>query len=124
MHTSNVRTNAQPRAHNIHIIRGDHKEVMFKSMSELRERNKALGHRFFDREMMRAFNSKIETALFRGRWLIMSEKGREQNAKRKYKIWEAKASGEIVTTGDASGYFNIDSAKKALKGIIRQSKVK
>ena len=95
---------------------------MFNNMSELRAKNKEIGHKFFDRQMMKAFNSKIETALYRGRWFIMSEKGREQNAKRKYKLWEAHPTGEILTTGDASGYLDIDSAKKALKGIIRQSK--
>jgi hypothetical protein len=116
-------SNARQTAHNWDVIRNT-EVAMFSNMSELRERNKSLGHKFFDREMMKAFNSKVETALYRGRWFIMSEKGREQNAKRKYKLWEAHPSGEIVTTGDASGYIDIDSAKKALKAIIRQSKGK
>src|SRR6185295_5755162 len=110
-------SNARATAHNWDVIRNT-EAAMFTNMSELREKNKAIGHKFFDRDMMKSFNSKIETALYRGRWFIMSEKGREQNAKRKYKLWEAHPSGEIVTTGDASGYLDIDSAKKALKAII------
>jgi hypothetical protein len=95
---------------------------MFNNMSELRTKNKELGHKFFDRSLMRQFNSKVESGLYRGRWFIMSDKGREQVAKRKYKLWEACPSGEIVSAGDASGYNDFDSAKQALKGIIRQSK--
>jgi len=116
-------SNASQTAHNWDVIRNS-EVAMFNNMSELREKNKEIGHKFFDRDIMKSFNSKVETALYRGRWFIMSEKGREQNAKRKYKLWEAHLSGEILTTGDPSGYSDIDSAKKALKGIIRQSKGK
>jgi hypothetical protein len=116
-------SNARATAHNWDVMLNSNTEsVMFNNMSELRAKNKQLGHQFFSREMMRQFNSKVETALFRGRWFIMSDKGREQTAKRKYKLWEARSSGEIVSAGDAAGYNDIDTAKQALKAIIRQSK--
>jgi len=121
MYTSNARATA----HNYDVIRNgsnDQEEVMFNSMSELRKKNKEIGHRFFSREMMRAWNSKLESALFRGRWFIMSEKGREQNAKRKFKLWEANAKGEITAVNGGQSHPDRESAKNALKVVIQQSK--
>lgn len=118
-------SNARATAHNWDVIRNSNRKVdvvMFNSMSDLRKKNKEIGHRFFSREMMREYNSKIESALFRGRWFIMSEKGREQNAKRKFKLWEANAKGEITAVGGGVSYPDRDTAKKALKVIIQQSK--
>lgn len=122
MYTSNARATA----HNYDVIRNgsnNQEKVMFNSMSELRKKNKAIGHRFFSREMMRAYDSKLESALFRGRWFIMSEKGREQNAKRKFKLWEANAKGEISAVNGGQFHPDREAAKKALKAVIQQSKV-
>jgi hypothetical protein len=126
MYTSNARLTA----HNYDVmLNGSNTKttkktevVMFNSMHELRAKNKEIGHKFFDRELMKQFNSKVESALFRGRWFIMSEKGRLQTDKRRFKVWEAKATGEIVAVGGGVTYPDRDSAKKAVKAIVRALK--
>jgi len=116
-------SNAALTIYNYSVIRELTQEVpVFKSMSQLRARNKKIGHIFFSRATMKQWNSKIETTLYKGRFFIMSEQGREQNAKRKFKIWEALQSGEVVSLGQGIAYPDLDTAKEALRAILKMYK--
>lgn len=98
--------------------------IMFKSMSDLREKNKKIGHLFFDHDTMKFWGSKIETALFRGVFFITSEKGFSEKDPRTFSIRQAHSTGEITTVGKGREYKTLDDAKKAVKSLIRALKIK
>jgi hypothetical protein len=120
-------SNARATAHNYDVIRNgteteEKKDIMFKSMSELREKNKEIGHCFFDRDTMKFWGSRIESALYRGTYFITSEKGNTAQEKRKYSIRRALKTGEIVTEGKLRAYSTLDDAKEAVRDLIRAMK--
>ncbi len=45
---------------------------LFDSMASIRTANKSIGHHFFDRAAMKAFNSKVESGVSGGRCFISS----------------------------------------------------
>ncbi len=115
-------SNARATAHNYDVMlngSSQGEEVMFKTMSDVRAKNKEIGHFFFDRETMKFWDSKVETGLFRGRYFITSERERTATAKRKFKVREVLKTGEIISVGIQ--YPDLDSAKEAVKALIKST---
>jgi len=97
--------------------------ILFKSMSDLRDKNKEIGHLFFNHDTMKFWGSKIETALYRGVFFITSEKGVGKEP-RTFTIREAKSTGEIVTVGKGREHKTLDEAKDAVKALIKSLNIR
>ncbi len=114
-------SNARATAHNYDVIvngAGSEATVGFKSMADVRAKNKEIGHHFFDRDTMKYWGSKVESALYRGTFFITSEKGRLPTEPRKFTIRRVLPTGEIITEGTSRRFKTLDSAKDAVKGLI------
>lgn len=124
MFTSNASVSVQTVSDILHGTEEKGNDLMFKSMSELRAKNKKIGHVFFDHDTMKFWGSKIETALFRGVFFITSEKGFSEKDPRTFTIRQARPTGEVVTVGNGREYKTLDEAKDAVKAHIRALKIK
>lgn len=68
---------------------------------------------WFSSETMRFFNSKVETALYRGRWFITSEDNFDRS-QRMYSVRYAEDNGDITTIGEFAGYLTHKEALDAM----------
>ena len=85
---------------------------MYKSMSEIREKNKSIDNYFFSKDTMRFFKSKIETGVLKDKYFITSEIN--PSDVKKYTIREATEEGEIKTVGDFHSFTSVKQAKQFL----------
>ena len=87
---------------------------MFNSMSDLRKKNKKIGHHFFDRDTMRFWSSKIETGLYHGMFFVTSERVGTGRRLRKFTVRQALPTGEVITVGRFQSYESLDEAVAAI----------
>ena len=84
-----------------------------KTIADLKEKNKELGHHFFSPETMRFFGSKIESGILGGNYFITSEKNFD-DTKREFRVRSFAPTGKI---GNPLGktFDTKEQAKDAIK---------
>jgi hypothetical protein len=87
---------------------------MIRTISELKEKNKAIGNYFFSKNTMKFFNSKIESAILKSKYFITSEDNWD-GSKREFTIREFKETGEIINNPFDRRFSNKIAAKEFLK---------
>jgi hypothetical protein len=92
----------------------------FNSISEIREANKAINNHWFDRKTMSFFNTRIETAVLKGRFFVTSEKTGFASSSRKCTLRMAKEDGSIKTIGEFGQFYDVASAKDFLSFHLSQ----
>lgn len=70
---------------------------MFKTISEVKETNKANGYFFFSKDTMRFFASKIESSLYKNQCFVTSEKKCFDDYTRVYNVRKVKPNASIIT---------------------------
>lgn len=70
---------------------------MFKTISEVKAANNALGHHFFAADTMRFFTSKIESTLYKNQHFLTSEKKCFRDYTRVYAVRKVNPDGSITT---------------------------
>jgi len=90
---------------------------MFKTLTEVKQENKAIGNYWFERSTMRFFNSVIESRLMADGFFITSER-MELNFPKRYTVRRAQADGSIETVGTFQG-FSKRTIATACKNIER-----
>jgi hypothetical protein len=98
--------------------------TMFSSISDVRTANAEAGQHFFDRSTMRFFASRVESALYAGRYFITSEKtGFSDNGTRKFTVREAHADGRVTTYGETFNKFMfIEDARDLCRELVKAAK--
>lgn len=82
----------------------------FASMADVKKANEERGNSWFSADTMKAFDSKVETQLYRGHWFITSEKQFDDNLPRRYSVRYAEDDGDITTVGHFQQHDSIDDA--------------
>lgn len=116
-------SNAAATAHNYDVIINgdtDTEEVMFKTMSDVKAKNAKIGHNFFDPDTMKFWDSKIESTLYRGTYFITSEKHAPNSTKRDFSIRQVLKTGAIITVGTGREYSTLESARDAVKELVKR----
>lgn len=120
MYTSNAATTA----HNYDVILNgagvEAEEVMFKTMSDVKAKNKEIGHLFFDPDTMKFWDSKVESTLYKGTYFITSEKNAIEGKPRQFSIRQVLRTGEIITVGRGREYSSLESARDAVKELVKR----
>jgi len=93
--------------------------TIYQTIADVRAANKAAGQRWFERKTMRFFQSRIESALYGGRYFITSEQCPGTGHARKYSIREALPTGEVETVGEFQQYRHIEDAREAARKLAR-----
>lgn len=93
----------------------------FSTMADVRAANRALGHHFFERDTMRFFESRVESALYAGRYFITSEKAGFRETQRKFTIREVTPDGYIKTVGEFCAYDFIENARDEARRLAAGS---
>ena len=98
------------------------KTFTYRTIEDVIAAHREIGHHYFDRSTMRAFNSKVES----GAVAIHDESGQPTRARfitsermndehpRLYTIREAQPDGTIETVGEFQQYRTRDAARKDL----------
>ena len=94
---------------------------MFKTIADVKRRNKEIDRHFFEKSTMKFFNSKIESKLYGGKYFVTSEQF-DENSKRKYTVRIANNDGSIDTIGRFSEFSSKEDAIEAIKKIIGEKK--
>lgn len=85
------------------------------TLGEVKQLNKDVGFKFFDKDTMRFFRSHVETIPNMANIFITSEK-REDWHKRRYTLrWFNHDTWDIETLGPFMGYDDIETARKGRK---------
>jgi hypothetical protein len=93
--------------------------MKYKTMSDVRAANRAGGQHFFSAGAMRFFNSKVESALYSGRYFITSERFRFDDPKA-YTVREVMEKGaSIETVGEFCQYKNIEDARAEIRRLLK-----
>ncbi len=90
---------------------------MYKSILEIKEKNKQVGRHFFSLNTMRFFSSKVESEVIKGRYFITSEKTGFDTTDRAYTIREARENGSIGQVGGFGAFNTIEEAEEYLETI-------
>ena len=90
---------------------------MYKSIAEIKAKNKEVGRYFFSANSMSFFASKIESGVIKGKYFITSEKNCFNNTNRAYTVREAREDGSIKTIGGFVGFETYDEAEDYLERI-------
>jgi hypothetical protein len=88
---------------------------MFRTMSDVRHANKALGHYWFHRDTLRFFKSRLESELIGGRYFVSSERG--PHGPRMFTIREVNPDGSIDTLGDFMAFKTCSAACDAIRAL-------
>ena len=93
----------------------------FATMAQIRETNKATGRKFFERDTMRFFDSRVHGQVYGGRYFITSERfhGSSGSGPRRYTVRFAKDSGDITTVGEVGQYESRAAARTAAKRLAK-----
>ncbi|WNO28424.1 hypothetical protein SEA_PSONYX_122 [Corynebacterium phage PSonyx] len=90
----------------------------FTTTSNVRAANKLAGFYFFNRQTMKMFGSKIESALYAGTLFITSEESwGDEN--RHYTIRYVVPTGEVLTLEGASQLDSIDEARDIASTVAK-----
>ena len=94
--------------------------MTFKSVSEIKRANVALGHHFFDADAMAFFRSRVEDGgkVYGGRYFITSEQFefRGEKFERRYTLRRANDDGSIETVfGQFQEHQTLSAAKDAAR---------
>ena len=90
---------------------------MFKTMSEVKEANRKIGHVWFDLETMKYFwNTHIHTDLIDGKYFITSEDSYDRKS-RLFSIRQVSEHGAISTLVFQQ-FENLSQAEKYLNEIV------
>lgn len=90
---------------------------MYKTIAEIKAKNKQAGNYWFDFKTMRFFASKVESGVIKGRFFITSEKTSFTSHDRTYTIRKAKDNGEIDTIGIFGGFKTKQEAREYIDTI-------
>lgn len=85
-----------------------------KTIADLKEKNKELGHHFFSPETMRFFGSKIESGILGGNYFITSEKNFD-DTKREFKVRSFAQNGKVNGNPLGKTFETKEQAKDAIK---------
>jgi len=100
----------------------------FATMAQIRETNKATGRKFFERDTMRFFDSRVHGQVYGGRYFITSERfhgtlgsdgSRSRKDARRYTVRFAKDNGDITTVGEFGQYGSLAAARTAAKRLAK-----
>ena len=92
---------------------------MFKTIAEVRQANRAIGHHFFDRKTMAFFASRVESGLYAGRWFITSEKAGFTSERRTYTVREVMPDGKVNTVGEFCKYHIVEDARDRCRELAK-----
>lgn len=91
----------------------------WQRISDVRDANAAVGHYWFSKDTMRFFDSRVESALYGGRFFITSEKrGFDDDARRTYAVRVAMDDGKIEQIGTAMNF--IEDARDYARELVKQ----
>ena len=91
---------------------------MFNSIDQIKSKNQAIGHHWFESGSMRFFNSRIGQTVYYGHFFVSSEQFHGSNGvtyPREFSIRYAKSTGEVNTVGEYHGYKTRYQAIAAIK---------
>ena len=88
---------------------------MFNSIDEIKEKNKAHGHHFFDHSTMLFFLSLVYSEIYAGRYFITAETGPDEV--QRFTIREAKDNGQVVSHSDFQQYASLEDAKEVAREL-------
>lgn len=91
---------------------------MFATIGEIRAANKAAGQFFFSPDTMRFFDSRVESAVYGGRYFITSEQG--PHGRRRYTIRHASPNGHIRTVGGFGAWESSASAQRDIARLLKE----
>ena len=94
----------------------------FRTLAEARDAHNTAGGHFFDRASMRFFDSRIESALYGGRYFITSEQFHDgsYHAVRGYTIREVKADTSIDTVDRFQAYATLAEARSVARTMSKE----
>lgn len=89
---------------------------MFKSIQEVKESNKAIGHFWFSDSTMAFFASRVESDLLFNRYFVSSEKACFEDTTRVYHLRQVEENGAVNTLegADPGQHLEFKSKKRAL----------
>jgi len=96
----------------------------FASVDAIISANHALGDHFFDTNVMRGFDSRIESSVYGGRYFITSEQfhGSQGSGPRRYTIRRVEDDGEVNTAGGHAAGFQtfaeLDDAETFIEAYV------
>ena len=100
---------------------------MFNSISEIKTLNKANGYKFFSRDTMKFFNSKVHRGVYGGRYFVTSEQFRSLSGvshPRKYTIRKAQSDGAVDTVNTFQQFTSLDQAVSHIRyEILKEDEV-
>jgi len=85
---------------------------MYKSIAEIKAKNKEAGGYWFTPKTMKFFASRIESHVIKGEYFITSEKTGFNSENRAYTIRKANSNGSIETIGKFNGFATKAEAKQ------------
>ena len=91
---------------------------MIRTLKEAADRNRAIGHHWFDADTMRFFKTRIVSFYPRtwGACMVTSEKGPDMV--RAYSVRRVLDTGEVDTVGPFQGYATAKAAQKAAQAYV------
>lgn len=87
--------------------------MSFKSISEIKVANEALGQTWFGKSETAFFNTKVHEGVIMGRFFITSDSPDDLPESRRYSVRRADDEGRIETVGDFMAYETKDAARHA-----------
>ena len=92
---------------------------MYKTIGEIKRKNKEKGGHWFSKNTLEFFRSEVYPKVYDGCFFITSEKFEDHP--RLYTIRQAKSNGDIRTVGEFQAYVSLEHAKDGIrKCIIRE----
>lgn len=91
-------------------------------MCEVRIRNKAIGHHFFDPSTMRFFRSRVGNTIYGDKYFISSEQFDERSP-RLFSIRLVNPDGSIDTMGEFQEYSTRAQAMREVKRLLMEEKL-
>ncbi len=86
----------------------------FKTLTEVKKANAALGQHWFDKATLEFFDTRIETPLNGGLVFITSEKAPGLEQPRRFTIRYVKADGAVATLGEFGQFASLPEALDGL----------
>jgi hypothetical protein len=94
-----------------------------ETMADVRAANEESGFRFFSRENMRFFRTRIASALYAGRYFITSDASSFSNPNaRRFNIREVAPDGDIKTVGEYNAIRDIETARERVRELVKSMK--
>ena len=90
----------------------------YRTIAEIREANQAHGYYWFSHGAMRSFKTRIESAVYSGKYFITSEDN-YNGTKRLYSIRQASANGYVGTVEDFNKFHTLEDAREQVRAIVK-----